>query len=153
MILVESFKDSTKLKFQIKPVEIGEYNIRFDYLIDSLDKNVGTYRTLAWFTKDDGVKSSSGEVRYQENVAYLQRRKVLTYNKKIEMKQPYDAMTLLLVDFMGKNKNPHIKLRNIQVEYTPPAESAEKSYFEKIVNLNIFTDEFYAPTTESTNSL
>ncbi len=151
-ILVTSLKDSTKVRFHINPVELGEYNISFDYLIDSLDKNVGTYRTLSWFTNDDGAKSSGGEVRYQESVAYLQRNKVLTYRKKIELKQPYSGMTLNLVDFMGKYKAPHLKFKDIRVEYTPPAESAEKSYFERMINLNIFSDEFFA-STEPTHSL
>ncbi len=151
-ILVTSLSDSSTLRLHISPARVGDYDKSFDYLIDSLDENVGAYRTLAWFSNRDNElvsKSPDRKKRLHESVSYIQRAKVLTHTKKLEANEEYRYLTVELVNFLGKKRAPHIKIRNLQVVYTPPAEVAEDMLFEKMVNLNIFSDELLVPATDS----
>ncbi len=148
VLLVESQDQTDDLLVNIDNITPGEYDVSFDYLIDSLDENIGAYRTIVWFNQDP-VDGDSSQPRYQENTSYMQRGRVSTYTKKFTVERDYSSMSIELVNFMGKKKEPHLKLRDIDVLYTPPADVAERQIFESLVKLNIYTHDSSEPTTPS----
>ncbi len=146
-ILVESHSDTTKLILAVDNIEKGDYILTFDYLIDSLDKNFGTYRTLMWF-ETEGNKSVDGTMRrYEESIKYLQRGMNMTHKNTIKARQDHDRLVLEVVDIMGKKERPHLTVQNIKVDYAPTADVAERMQFEKMINANIkiFSDELLPP--------
>lgn len=150
-LLVDSRRDTIDLMVCIDDIKVGEYMLKYDYLIDSLDDNVGTYRNNIWFEKDPPRDGKSPK-RFQESTKYLQRGKVMSFENSIETTQEYKTMCLQLVDLMNKRKSPHMKLRDIEIIYIPNAEVAEKALFERLVKVNIFSDE-HLPTPTPQDSL
>ncbi len=142
-IVVENMSDTTKLMMEIEDIDVGNYHVVFDYLIDSLDENTGNYRSILWFEGLD----ENGEDRGQDQkvTVYLQRGGVKSYSKSIEVDIQYDTMVLQLVDFMNKKGAPHLKIRDLKVEYTPLDDVAETMLFEDLVNVKIFSDELLPP--------
>ncbi len=149
-IFVESLRDTSKLMLHLTDIEMGHYEISFDYLIDSLDKNTGNYRCVWWF---EGVDEIGNDVdQADRTVTYLQRGGVKRLSKTMEIDVYYDDMVIQVVDIMGKEGTPHFKVRNFKIEFTPMAEVAEELLFEKFVNINIFSDELL-PISTSQDSL
>ncbi|MFR9560447.1 MAG: DUF4296 domain-containing protein, partial [Rikenellaceae bacterium] len=140
-ILVASQRDTTKLFLSIDNIKTGDYVLTFDYVIDSLDKNFGTYRTVAWFEIDGNLTPDSLVRRYDESVRYLQRGKDMTHKNTLTAKREYDRMMLEVVDIMGKKERPHFTVQNIKVDYTPTSDVAEQMQFEDMLNIKIFSDE------------
>ncbi|MFR9602591.1 MAG: DUF4296 domain-containing protein [Rikenellaceae bacterium] len=138
-IFVESMRDTSKLWLRLRDVEMGNYQISFDYLIDSLDENTGNYRNAFWFEGVDEMGSDMGQA--ERSVTYLQRGGVKSFKKNLEIDIEYDDMVMHVVDIMDKKGEPHFKIRDLKIEYTPMAEVAEELLFEKLVNINIFSDE------------
>ncbi len=139
LILLEAIKDTTKFNINIEDIKGGKYVVSFDYLIDSLDENIGSYRSIIWF-------ENRGDSReYQKNTSYLQRNNVNSHSQTVRISSDYDYMKISIVDLMGKRRRPHVKVRDVKIEFTPLADAAEELMFEKLLPLKIYSDELLPP--------
>ncbi len=150
-ILVASHSDTTELILTIGNAKSGDYEITFDYLIDSLDKNFGTYRTLSWFEIEGNLAMDSTARRYEESIRYLQRGKDMPHKNILKAKRDYDRLVMEVVDIMGKTEQPHFTVENIKVDYTPSPEVAEQMQFENMLDIKIFSDELLSPPTSKSS--
>ncbi|MFI3292994.1 MAG: DUF4296 domain-containing protein [Rikenellaceae bacterium] len=139
-ILIASKRDTIKGWITIPDIKPGDYTLSFDYLIDSLDENHGTYRTRSWFETGEKV-SKLDQDKHDDITSYLQRNKVMTHTRNFEVEREYMNLSIELIDLMKKEKQPHVKLRDIRVVYTPTIEISERATFDSLLNFKIFSDE------------
>ncbi len=158
-----SMRDTSRFIIRVKDIEPGEYTIKFDYLIDSMDRNVGSYRTMCWFERDGDykkmlrdttkAKAKKRELKhYKSTTVYLSRGGVKNFTRTISADTTYSRLVIDMVDLMAKKRRPHIKIRDFEVVYTPKAEDATQEMFDTLLPIKLFTDELLPPA-ESQNSL
>lgn len=141
-IHVRALKDTARLCWSIPVPEPGDYTISLDYRIDSLDQN-RVMRAAAWFEGDE-----PGRTQY--------RATVLTRHRREHFEQTLTADTAarrLIVDFWridGRRERPDIRLSDIRITRTLPADRARDSLYRLQLSLRIFADDFLAlPQTNS----
>ncbi len=139
-LLITRQRDTLKAMITIPDIQAGDYTLTFDYLIDSLDENSGTYRTRSWF--ETGEKVGSRDIdRHHEANDYLQRNKVLSHKRSFEIEKDFKNFKIELIDLLKKKRQPHVKFRDVRVQFTPTAEYSEKAVFDDMINFKIFSDE------------
>ncbi|MFI3319579.1 MAG: DUF4296 domain-containing protein [Rikenellaceae bacterium] len=161
-----SLKDTTDFFITIKDIERGNYSVSFDYLIDSMDRNVGSYRAQCWFERDgdfeelkpkdladtteDGKPKNLPErklKRFSSNTAYLSRGGVKSFSRVLNADTTYTRMMIELVDLLDKKNRPHVKIRDFEIIYTPRKEDASDILFNRLVPIKLFSDDLL-PTAE-----
>ncbi len=142
LLMMRNHRDTSKFKLEVDSIRGGRYVLSFDYLIDSLDENIGSYRCAIWFENDGDERD------YQRNTSYLQRNNVNHHTQTVRISGSYDRMMLELVDIMGKKRRPHVKIRDLKVEFTPLPEEAEEMMYNELLPIKIYSDDLL-PTTDS----
>ncbi len=144
-------KDSAEMFILLEDIEQGDYHITFDYLVDSLDRNNLSYRTLAWFERSkaftrSGASNDRVPQRFKQSSTYLTRRKISTYDKTMTIDENYDKLRIQLVEWRGKLRfPPYVTIRNLEVSYTPRVESAVEKFYQEKLNLKILAPSLYEP--------
>ncbi|MFI3282335.1 MAG: DUF4296 domain-containing protein [Rikenellaceae bacterium] len=151
-IQLYSQSDTVNVVLNIYNIRNGEYSLRFDYLIDSLDENYGSYRSEMWFKKGYPTEENKLD-RHNRESGYLQRKNVLEHRSRAVVNEEFEAMEITLVNLVNKKKEPHVTLRNIEVVYTPTQEAAIQAIYDKMLHVNIFSDELLLPSHNPTDSI
>ncbi len=144
-------KDSSAMFILLEDIEPGDYRITFDYLVDTLDRNNLSYRTLAWFERNTaftrtGAARERAPQRFKQNSTYLTRRKVSTYDKTLTIDEDYDKLRVQLVEWRGKLRfPPYVTIRNLEISYTPSVERAVDKFYSDKLNLRILAPSLYEP--------
>ncbi len=137
---VRTLKDTARLRITVPVTEPGDYTVLLDYLIDSADRN-SPLRAAVWL---------EGE---QEGVRRQSRSMALACYRTERFEQTLEADTSIrrfVVDFWNldgrrKRERPDIRLSDIRITLTLPADRARDSLYRQQLNLHIFADDFLAP--------
>lgn len=147
LIRVNTLRDTSKLRIRIDDIIPGDYTIRFEYLIDSLDENRNSRAELHTILAD-----STESLR---QTTMLSRRRDSKYTRKISLDSSHKALCLDMY-YHPKNeesKLPDITIRNLEVERVLPVETSVDSLYRMQLNLRIFNHAlmmgFTADTVES----
>ncbi len=145
LVEYHSLADTTKLVIELDSLDAGTYHINFEYMVDSLDNNRSSYRTMSWkeFPNDKSKKGLS--------TAYLRKRSIQEYNRTIKSDTMVHRLVVKLAESFEVKRKPHVTFKNIVVEYTAPEDVAVEQMFKKKLDIRIFADEFF--NIQSTDSL
>ncbi|MBO5661334.1 MAG: DUF4296 domain-containing protein [Tidjanibacter sp.] len=115
-VKVTRFKDTTRLKLTIPVRDEGEYIVSYNYLIDSLDKNLRLQSNHA-------VYDAQGERNYimRNNLTRYVRK---SYTTTIFPKKGSTTYVLSLADYAKREDEPYIIFDSIRVVYLPPVDEA-----------------------------
>lgn len=139
LIQVRTLRDTARLQFLI-PVEVGEYEVSYEYEIDSLDRNKRLQRRF-WVDMKKGTRDHIQLTTLRRNT---KDRVVRKYRTDTTAKQ----LHLDLIHFPEKAKQPSITVRNLTIKYTPIEKEAIRQFYEQQMNLRIFSNHFLRATRE-----
>lgn len=149
LIEVKRLKDTASVFFTFA-VQPGEYNIEWDYLVDSLDKNKDlTLRTSVWLERADSTQIS----RYQMT---LRRNYEGKFTRRLVVDKSHARLCVKMLSIMEKPrrkengrykpaikaKRPSVQFRNLKIRYTPETKMAVDSLYLQALDLRIFADAF-----------
>lgn len=133
--------DSTRLRIEIEPVAVGEYNVSYEY---EYGEDISKYprRSSMWFERENGSRRSSYSYRLRKE------------DKIHRVMNADDESSRLVIDlgsYEGKarNKKQNLTIRNLRIRFTPAPEAAVDSLFARYVDIKIFADEFLRTATDS----
>ena len=132
LIRVNTLRDTSKLRIRIDDIVPGDYTIRFEYLIDSLDENRNSRAEIHTLLSD-----STESLR---QTTMLSRRRDSKYTRKISLDSIHKVLCLDMY-YHPKNeesKLPDITIRNLEVERVLPVETSVDSLYRMQLNLRIF---------------
>lgn len=132
-----SLADSTKLQITLYDLEPGDYRLRFDYEVDSLDDNRSSYRSLTWIERPDTV------AKFGLTTNYLRRRNSSDYDREFTFDTLTPNFNILLAETFEVKRKPHITFSEITFEYTPPVEQAVEEFYRQKLDLRIFANDFF----------
>ena len=141
LIRVRSLKDTSrvKLSFDVAP---GEYHIRLRYKVDSLDRNKERLGCAVWLERADKSKSSNYTMS-------LRRNHWEHYSRLLRADSTHRKFCVDFMDFEHhKPQRPSLTIEDMEIRYTPAAEVAVDSLYERQLNLRIFADEFLKSVSE-----
>lgn len=142
IIELRSKRDSSKLQIAVD-VGTGDYEIDFDYLVDSLDGNKASYSTRYWLEKDDSLRT-----KFQTNVHMLRKNSADHYNRKFSVSDKNTRLVLSLAQIDDEKINHHVTFKNLSIKRTPRIEDAQEMIFNEILNIRIFANEEIFATSE-----
>lgn len=132
LIRVNSLRDTSKLRIRVNDIVPGDYTIRFEYLIDSLDENRNSRAELHTLLAD-----SSESMR---QTTMLSRRRDSKYTRKISLDSNHKVLCLDMYYHPNneESKLPDITIRNLEVERVLPVETSVDSLYRMQLDLRIF---------------
>lgn len=134
LIRVGTLRDTARLRlaFDVQP---GEYNLRFKYLVDSLDRNERGLRGSVWLETHDSVR-----VNYYTTT--LRRNREENFSRRLVTDTTHRRLRIELATFSDKPRHPSVTVRDLMLDYTPPTRVAVDSLYDRQLDLRIFADEF-----------
>lgn len=144
LVTVYSLRDTVKMRFTVDSLRKGEYEVSFEYNVDSLDKNTGQ-RVVMRFEREDGVT-------FPMFNNTLRRRIDERVSRTLRNEGDYDRLQVSLAEFVKGNKvgRPHMTFRNVTVRFIPDAADVVDSLYLETINLGVFNHELSAiPATDS----
>jgi len=136
LIRVRTLRDTSALRFSIDVVP-GRYRVRMNYRVDSLDRNEHL-RAMMWLVRRD----SSATDRYSVAVR-RDREESVTREFTADSTHCRLQFDLLHRAVRGPLRQPSVTIRDLVVEYTPPAAAAVDSLYLRQLDIRIFADEFF----------
>ena len=116
LIRVRRIVDTARLRIVIPAIRRGSYEVTYNYLLDSLDRNTGL-RTNAWFVDSAGRQSGTNTRRLTQA-----RRSNITLTLSAPDDQRY--LVLALNGYSKELTTPHITIDSLKVTYYLPDEIA-----------------------------
>lgn len=132
LIKVHKLKDTTKLHIVLGDLIPGEYNVTFDYHIDTTDENRSS-RIEAYMQLADGSQSLRHTLmlsRYRD-AKYQRKFNADTSHKELHINMFYHPTN-------EESKRPGITIRNFKITRIIPTEQAVDSLFEEQMGPIIF---------------
>ncbi len=133
LIRVRSLRDTARLHLTLETAP-GEYEVSYEYRVDSLDKNKRLQRKC-WVEKQDSTTTQTQFYTLRRN---MDDRTTRTF----KVDSTARTLHLQLLYFPDEPKRPSITIRNLTVTYTPTEEIAIRDLYEQQLNLRIFADRF-----------
>ena len=124
-ISVKRMKDTARLHINIPVREEGEYVVTFNYLIDSLDKNLRLQTDHALYANDT--------LRTFINRASLIRENRESATMTIKPKKGDVEYRLTLADYAHREEEPHIFFDSLRIIYLPPTHEA-LAYMDSVLH-------------------
>lgn len=143
LIKVFTPRDTSRLHVTLKDIGTGEYEVSFNYLIDSLDEN-GYQRTSIWIERRDSSRMSY----YTTSMRRSEPGRISTIIKSDTTAR---KLRINMGEYQSEFKTPHMRIKDLTVKHIPETAIALDSLYHKQLDLKIFADEFFSPLT--TNSL
>lgn len=137
-IEVSSNADSSRLRFVLRDLEPGKYNVRGSYTLDSLDDEPNR-RLYIYFEREDSTRQSllNGS---------MQRRGKATINQEYILAENNQVRNLV-IDFFyygvlspKKREAPHVTIHDLTITHTPTIEKSVEQLFEHQSQMRIFAD-------------
>jgi hypothetical protein len=145
VIRITRLRDTVLSHFTFDDIRPGDYCISFNYLVDSLDENI-QLRSAVWFEGKDGRRLNMAPT-------FMTKRRESDYRKEVHADTSARRLVVKLVQLRDtKPKQPHVTLRNIKVQYTPPTLQAVDSLYLQQLNIRIFAHEFCNALSATKNS-
>ncbi len=133
LIHVSRLRDTVKLQFTID-TRIGQYELSYEYEIDSLDKNRRIQRHT-WFEDKNGEQQQMQRSTLRRN--YVDRYSRIYYTDSTTQKLHLNLMVLT-----DEPKRPSMTVRNLRLTFQPTEEEAIRLLHERQMQLRIFSDHF-----------
>lgn len=130
---VRSLADTAKMHIKID-VEPGSYEIRYEYLIDSLDENQRLQRR-SWLKT---TTSSAAQMQYYS----LRRLSNEETSRTFTVDTAARELHIQLISFPEKAKRPSMTVTNLSIYHTPVPNEAIRRLYEQQLKVRIFADEF-----------
>ena len=132
LIRASSLADSAKLRITIDGIIPGEYHVRFDYFIDSLDDNYNS-RIEVYALRSD----SSQSLRH---TTMMSRHREANYSRRFTLDSSHRQLYINMFYHPRYDKpaRPDITIRNLEVIRILPAEVSVDSLYQEQLNIRIF---------------
>lgn len=145
LIRIKSHKDSTKRIVRINDLRPGEYKIRFNYEVDSLDTHTSR-KTIAWFEREDSTKFNRQQYILRKTHKPEEFTRVMNADETAKT-LVIDLMNVESVsenDKAKKKKKIHtgFTITDLRIIHVPTVEEAVDSLYAKQLVVKIFADEF-----------
>lgn len=137
LVEFHSLKDTTKLQIELDSLLPGKYKLNFDYIVDSLDTNRSSYRTLSW------VDTPNSKSRKGLSTSYLRKRSDSSHERTFNFDTLTSKVVILLAESFETKRKPHVTFSNIEVTYTPLTEIAVEELFNNKLDIRIFANDFF----------
>ena len=133
LVRVFSLRDTARLRFEIDPLQRGDYEVSFGYNIDSLDRNTRLIAVIEC-VRADGTSFESFRS------SPLSRRNERTLSHRVANDGSLQSMTVTLArnDTRPRMESPHMSFRNVTVRYVPFADDAVDSLFLQSLGIGVF---------------
>ena len=136
LIRVASLADTARLSFTFE-TSPGEYEVRFDYRIDSLDRNDKGVRSVMWLERADSSRTAT-------QTATLRRYRDESLVRRFTTDTTHRRLRIELLDFNNAApRRPSISVRNFTVEYRPEKRMAVEQLYDRQLDIRIFADDFF----------
>ena len=135
LLTMKRLKDSSRLCITLDSIRAGEYRVSARYLVDSLDRNRGL-RGGVWTELPDGS-------RRNVYTFYMRRGTEETFTRNLTADTSMRRLVVNLANFTRERKRPSVTIRDLKIEYTPPAEAAVDSFYLRQLDIRIFAEEFF----------
>lgn len=132
LIQAKRLEDTTKLRIWVNDLVPGEYNVSFDYLVDSLDENRNS-RIEVYLMRSD----SSQVMRH---TTMMSRRRMSKYSRKFSVDTSHKSLYINMY-YHPRNeesKLPDVTITNFEVVRVLPADVAVDSLYFKQLDTRIF---------------
>jgi hypothetical protein len=116
LIRVRRIADTGRLRIVIADIRTGDYEVSYNYLVDSLDRNLGL-RGDAWFVDSAGQRSASNRKR-------LAREERSNNTFTLTAAEPQRYLVLDLNGYTAYMTPPHLTVDSVRVTYYLPEEVA-----------------------------
>lgn len=135
LIRMRSLRDTSRLRMSFEVVP-GEYNIRLNYLVDSIDKNKNGMKASVWLEDRAGSRQNqfTNSLRREREESFSRRFTTDTTHRRLRIEFPA---------FYGKPQSLSLTVRDFAVEYIPQTALAVDSLYDRQLNIRIFADEFF----------
>ncbi len=145
LIHIKSLKDSTKRIITINNLRPGEYKIKFDYMVDSLDNN-NQRKVVAWFERSDSTVFGRQQYILRKTFEPDDFSRVLVADEEAVRL----VIDLLHVEKPSRSESPKKRKKNhtgltvtdLSVVHVPTVAEAVDSLYAKQLVIKIFADEF-----------
>lgn len=139
LIRVGSLRDTARLSFSLT-VRPGEYELRFSYRVDSLDRNTRGLRGRMWLDRSDSTRANVYTMT-------LRRHRTETFSRRFTVDSTHCRLRLDLLDFVDKPQRPSVTVTDLTVRYIPTAADAVSRFYDEQLDIRIFADEFFRAAT------
>ncbi len=139
VVHVRALKDTARLRLTVPVTEPGDYTVSLDYLIDSADRN-NPLRAAVW------LEGEQEGVRRQPRSMALARYRTEHFEQSLSADTSIRRFVVSFWNIEGRRKRqrPDIRLSDIRITLTLPADRARDSLYRQQLNLHIFADDFLA---------
>lgn len=137
-IVIDEEADSSRLRFNISPLEPGIYTIKGSYSLDSLDREPNR-RMRIYFGRRDGSQ-------WEQLNGMLQRRREATIDYTYTVSSDNTTLSNLAIDMFHysrepkRRKTPRMVIHNIEVSHTPHIEECVDMLYREQSHMRIFSD-------------
>ena len=142
--------DSTKLRIEISPIQLGEYRISYKY---KNEDDIEKYPRISefYFIDENGHRNNFASVSLRENGIINRTLISRTNNRLLVLDLAKYDRTKANIESAKKGKKSKkwrlpktqdIEIQNLRVVYKPREEAAIDSLFERYVNIKVFADGF-----------
>ncbi len=140
VVHVRALKDTARLRISVPVTQAGDYTVSLDYLVDSADRN-NPLRAAVW------LEGEQEGVRRQTRSLSLARHRREHFEQTLEADTSIRRFVVSFWNLDGRRKRlrPDIRLSDIRITLTLPADRARDSLYRQQLNLHIFADDFLAP--------
>lgn len=135
LLTMKRLRDSSRLYIALDSIRAGDYRISARYLVDSLDENKGM-RGGVWTELADGSR---------RNVYTFSMRRGVeeTFARSVTADSSMRRLVVNFASFTRERKKPSVTVRDLKIDYTPPADVAIDSFYLRQLDIRIFAEEFF----------
>ncbi|MFR9503626.1 MAG: DUF4296 domain-containing protein [Rikenellaceae bacterium] len=140
-----ALRDTSSLRIELDSIPAGTYRVSYDYLVDSLDTNRSSYRTMSWVenTAEEEQEASKKSPRRGLVTSYLRKRAIEDYERELVYDTMVHRLVIQLAESYEVKRKPHVTFRNVKVDYTPPAAEAIDEFYNSNLDIQIFANDFF----------
>ena len=146
LIRVASLADTARLSFTFE-TSPGEYEVRLNYRIDSLDRNDKGLRSVMWLERADSSRTGI-------QTATLRRNREESLTRRFTADTSHRRLRIELLDFNNAApRRPSISVRDFSVEYKPQKRMAVEQLYDRQLDIRIFADDFFGALRHASDTL
>lgn len=146
LIRIKNLKDSTKRIIVLNDLRQGEYRIKFNYEVDSLDNHISR-KVVVWFERADSTQVGRQQFMLRKAMKPEEFSRLVSADKEavrmvvdlLQAEEPISA------ENTKKKKKQHtgFTVTDLKIIHTPTVEEAVDSLYAKQLVVKIFADEFF----------
>lgn len=135
LLRMQRLKDSSRLRIVLDSIHAGDYRITARYLVDSTDEN-RSMRCGVWTETADGSRRNLYTFS-------LRRGSEEHFARTLTADSSMRRLVVTFSDFTRERKRPSVTVRDLKIDYIPPASVAIDSFYLRQLDIRIFAEEFF----------